>query len=188
PPVLPAAGLEDSASPWAPSPAASEPVGARGKATGITGIFEPLPVEPVPAAAGAAEPAAQSAAGGEDPVDDHTVVVPRKRAPQWRLVLPDGESYDLESDVIVGRRPEAADGSTVLSIADPTRTLSKSHVRMRFDGERWTVEDLGSTNGLVLLHEGGREEELEAHREVEATDRMMFGTLEVRLQRGGDAA
>jgi hypothetical protein len=174
------------------------PVGAAsGKATGITGAFEPLPEDFVPEAAtsggaaadaGASRDSAQDSAQGDDPIDDSTIVVRRKRAPQWQLVLPDGEVYEIEDDVIVGRRPESPDGVAVLAIPDPTRTLSKSHVRMRFDGERWTVEDLGSTNGLVLLREGGREEELEPHRETPATERMLFGTLEVSLRRGGDAA
>lgn len=157
-----------------------EPVVAYGKATGITGAFPPL-----------REPSTNPEHDGQaqdEPVDDKTIVVPRAKAVVWELVLPSGESYELASDVVIGRRPDAIDGSAVLVIPDPTRTLSKSHVRMRYDGERWTVEDLGSTNGLVLLPEGGDEQELEPHREVAAVERMLFGTLEVQLRRGGDAA
>lgn len=148
------------------------PASAARKATGITGRIEPLPAH-----------------AAEEPEDlDRTIVVPRKTAPVWVLELPDGTELPLESDVIVGRRPEARDGAAALAIPDTTRTLSKSHVRLRLEGEQWTVEDLGSTNGLVLMKDDGGETELPAGVRAEATERMLFGTLEVRLRRGGDAA
>lgn len=200
PPVAPPAppapvpgDTASSASPWAPvTGSVPSPVGAGGKATGITGAFQPLRDADVAALAGgvvgAATGAAAASGPSDDPLDDRTVVVPRPRAAKWELQLPDGEAYVLEPDVVVGRRPEAVAGSSILAITDSTRTLSKSHVRLRFDGQGWTVEDLGSTNGLVLLHDDGRQEELDPHRETAATERMMFGTLEVTLRLGGDAA
>ena len=171
-----------------PTGSVPQPVGAFGKATGITGAFPPLREALEAARAGndadGADPVI--APYEDDPIDDRTIVVPRARAEVWELVLPSGESYELAADVVVGRRPEPVDGSEVLPIPDSTRTLSKSHARLRRDGEQWVVEDLGSTNGLVLLHEAG-EVEIEPHRPVAASERMLFGTLEVRLRLGGDS-
>ncbi|MBK0417601.1 FHA domain-containing protein [Leucobacter sp. CSA1] len=119
---------------------------------------------------------------------DRTVVAARPPRQNWVLVLPDGEEIPLPGgDVVVGRKPQAVAGSTVLAIPDPTRTLSKSHARMRFDGESWTIEDLGSTNGLVLVAESGEEIEAVPGQAVLATEQMIIGTLEVALRRAGDA-
>lgn len=178
-PIPPAPAAPSSQAPSAPAPASvpaapapsvappadvvPAPVSANGRSSGITGVFAPLPADP-----------------GEDL--DRTIVVPRKPNVRWELVLPDGDALVLEADTVVGRRPEPIDGSAVLAIPDPTRTLSKSHARLRFDGERWTVEDLGSTNGLAILGENGAEEELEPHRAIEASPVMRFGTLRVELR------
>lgn len=169
---------------FAPEPVRAEPTPAPSvhKATGITGMIDPLPVQSVAAHAGEAEAVAV-------PMDlDSTVVAPRRNRPAWVLELPDGTEFSLESDVVIGRKPEPIEGSATLPIPDRTRTLSKSHVRLTRDGDRWLVEDLGSTNGLVLLNEDGSESELPQGVRVEATERMLFGTLEVRLRLGGDPA
>lgn len=145
-------------------------------------MIDPLPVE----ATGGAHAAADH---DEEPMDlDRTVVVPRRSEPVWVLELPDGTELALAGDVVVGRKPEAIDGSSTLAIPDSTRTLSKSHARLVNDGDRWLIEDLGSTNGLVLLNDDGSESELSPGVRVEATERMLFGTLEVRLRHSGDAA
>lgn len=114
--------------------------------------------------------------------DDNTVVV--RRETRWGLELPDGDVLELHGhDVVIGRRPEPTGAYEVLKISDPTRTLSKSHVRMRRTGEVWTVEDLHSTNGVALITESGATEALEPGHERAATDRMLIGTLEVQLVR-----
>lgn len=163
-----------------PAPVVAKPTSAQSvqKATGITGMIDPLP-----ASAFAVSQAAEA------PMDlDHTVVAPRRNRPAWVLELPDGTELPLEDNVVVGRKPEPIDGSAALAVPDLTRTLSKSHVRLMREGERWLVEDLGSTNGLVLLNEDGSESELSPGVRAEATERMLFGTLEVRLRLGGDPA
>lgn len=112
---------------------------------------------------------------------DRTVVVSRAR---WELVLPDGHALEIAGDdTIVGRKPQAPEGVSTLLIADPTRTLSKSHARLRRVGESWTVEDLGSTNGLLLITDSGAERPLEPGVQAAATERMVLGTLEVTLRR-----
>ena len=201
PVVAPQAVAAPSEAPAVPAPAAPAeaapaivpvavppaPTPAAYKATGITGKVEPLPDSMLPGAAHAAPAATQEQ--NDEHIDlDHTIVAPRRSQQQWVLELPDGTELPLSPDTVVGRRPEAIDGSAVLAIVDRTRTLSKSHVRLIRDGERWIVEDLNSTNGLVLLNEDGSESELMPGVRAEATERMLFGTLEVTLRLSGDSA
>ncbi|PRI10186.1 FHA domain-containing protein [Leucobacter massiliensis] len=110
------------------------------------------------------------------------MVVPRRGT--WGLELPDGEVLELlGDDVVLGRKPEPQEGATTLQIVDPTRTMSKTHARLRRRGEDWTIEDLRSTNGVALVDEGGETIPLEAGREYEAVEQLIIGTLPVRLRR-----
>lgn len=114
--------------------------------------------------------------------DDRTVLVPRRA--RWGLELPDGGMLELPGDdVVIGRKPQAAEGSEVLQINDPMRTLSKTHARLRRTGESWTVEDLGSTNGLAIIDDEGNAIEIDPGEQHEATEQMIIGTLEVKLRR-----
>jgi pSer/pThr/pTyr-binding forkhead associated (FHA) protein len=63
--------------------------------------------------------------------------------------------------------------------------MSKTHARMRRNGEDWTIEDLQSTNGVALVDESGEKVPLEAGREYEVIEQLVIGTLEVRLRRIG---
>lgn len=131
-----------------------------------------------------AEHAAAAAPGGFAEEDlERTVSVPRPAsARSWELVLPDRSTIPLAQDNVIGRRPEGAPGAHLIVIPDPTRTLSKTHVRLRLSGEIWVVEDLGSTNGVVLVHDDGSEQQLEANQPVVAAQRMLFGTFPVLLR------
>lgn len=191
PPVHPLAAqpAPEAAPPVTPTPAVAEAAAAP-----VAPPSAPRPArmsEPPPAPV----PAAYNPTGITDSYErllaeddlDRTVVVPRAQRIGWAIELPGGERFELPAfDVIVGRRPEAQGDAQPLAIPDPTRTLSKTHARLRFDGEQWTVEDLGSTNGVVLLLDGEREEELTAYRPAPATDRLLLGTLELRLSRSDE--
>lgn len=199
PPAPPASAVAPPLLPVPPPPAlpaTSVPPAPPGAPAG------PVLLPPQPAVAPPAPPAAPAAAAPED-IDDRTVVtspptaepdedldqtvaVVRPSKTIWVLELPGGETLALEPDVVIGRRPTPRDGSAVLAIADPTRTLSKSHVHMRLQGETWLVEDLGSTNGLTIVRDGV-DQEVPMGITVEATEEMLFGTLEVRLRRSGSA-
>lgn len=134
------------------------------------------PAAPVAAAPVAPPP---GAAGGLD--EDHTVVVSRRT--RWGLELPGGETLELEGDdIVIGRKPEARETSSVLQVSDPTRTTSKSHARLRRAGEDWSIEDLHSTNGVSLVGPDGAVTQLEPGRGAPATEQMIIGTLEVRLR------
>lgn len=133
-----------------------------------------------PSAPASAEPAASADDEDEDE-DDRTVVVPRRK--RWGLELPSGDVEELlGDDVVVGRKPDAPEGAGVLKIIDPTRTLSKSHLRMRRTGDSWTVEDMNSTNGVSVADGNGQQRVIEPGREIPASDRMTIGTLEVVLR------
>jgi len=155
-------GLQEQAAP---------PVAAVHRSTGITASHRPT---------------ADAGAAAEEDELDRTVVVPRGPRVGWVIEMPDGEMLAIEHDTILGRRPEAIDGARTVAIPDPTRTLSKTHARLRYDGENWTVEDLESTNGVFLVHADGREEELAPRTPTEVDSRLMLGTLHIRLRRSDE--
>lgn len=98
------------------------------------------------------------------------------------LELPDGTRLELSSDdVVIGRKPTAIGASETMRIPDSTRTLSKSHARLRRVGGRWTIEDLASTNGVYVYDESGNQIEAEPGTEIAASEQLVIGTLEVRL-------
>lgn len=112
---------------------------------------------------------------------DRTIMVPRRT--RWALELPDGALLELDGeDIVLGRRPAAVDGSSVLLVPDTTRTLSKSHARLRRVGEVWTIEDLNSTNGVFVFDEKGAQVELAPGMPKQASEQLIIGTLEVRLR------
>ncbi|WP_084767189.1 FHA domain-containing protein [Leucobacter komagatae] len=142
-----------------------------------------------PEASTSAAPVASLASRAESqlsepaPLDDdfdETVVVSRRV--RWAIQLPDGQQLELASDdVVVGRKPVAVEGSEVLLVPDATRTLSKSHARLRLTGDDWTIEDLHSTNGVFTIDAAGEQRELAPGVPVAATRELIIGTLEVRL-------
>ncbi|MFT4231955.1 MAG: FHA domain-containing protein, partial [Leucobacter sp.] len=159
-----------------PAPEPEQPFAADSPAAEASAAGSPANQAPVVVA-----PAAPAAA---DDDEDRTVVVARRA--RWGIELPDGEVLGLEGDdVVVGRRPEVLTGAVVLQIADPTRTMSKSHARLRRHGEDWTIEDLHSTNGVSVIDEHGATVPLEPGREYEVIEDLIIGTLEVKLRRIG---
>jgi len=72
------------------------------------------------------------------------------------LLLDSGERLTLDTALVLGRDPSApADApAEVYRWADMSRTLSKSHVRLEWDGRQMWVTDLGSTNGTFVRGAG----------------------------------
>lgn len=70
--------------------------------------------------------------------------------------LDSGQRFTLDSALVLGRNPSApADApAEVYRWADLSRTLSKSHARLEWDGRRVWVTDLASTNGTFVRTSG----------------------------------
>lgn len=111
--------------------------------------------------------------------------VPERHTPSatnWVLEIVGGALIGVPgTDLIVGRKPGTIPGCVRLRVEDEARTLSKSHVRLTLEGERWVVEDLGSTNGTALI-DGEREQVLAPGEPAYVSDVFRIGTLKVRLR------
>ena len=116
---------------------------------------------------------------GLDDDDDATFFAKRRRA-RWVLRVVGAEEYDLEDITTIGReglRPIPG----VLPIIDDTRTMSKLHARLRREGDRWFVTDLGSTNGTFIRDRSGSELEVKAQSEAEVVGPLLLGDLEALI-------
>lgn len=81
----------------------------------------------------------------------------------WTLDLPDGSVEVVIGSVIVGRAAsplQGRPGARLLSIDDPTRSVSKNHAIFTDENGVLLVEDLGSMNGIVVTRADGHETEL----------------------------
>lgn len=70
-----------------------------------------------------------------------------------RLVFDDGTSIDLVGEAIIGRDPVLPEEETHvrrLSVMDPSRSVSKTHLKVAVQGDAVMVEDLHSTNGTRI--------------------------------------
>lgn len=106
---------------------------------------------------------------------------------RWMLDVVNGMSFPiLSSEVTIGRiskkDPNPTPDPHHIRLADPTRTVSKTHARLVFR-DVWYIEDLGSTNGVVLIDGVESETEVVPGELVIAGSRFLLGTLEVRLRR-----
>lgn len=71
-------------------------------------------------------------------------------------MLADGVTVPIYGEVIVGRNPDGAahSGASLAAVADPTRTMSKTHARFSVAGGVLRIDDLHSTNGVALFPGG----------------------------------
>lgn len=149
-------------------------------------VSEPAPVVHPPLGA-----AITSLEAPNDDDIDATVLHTLAAQPTWVLEFDHGLRLPLVGDnVLIGRRPqsEVGDVATLLVVPDLGKVLSRTHARLRRDpvADTWTIEDLDSANGVSLVRDTGLAVDVAPRRPVPATDRMMLGTLVVRLQRHGD--
>jgi hypothetical protein len=70
--------------------------------------------------------------------------------------LDSGQRFTLDSALVLGRNPSAPMDAPaeVYRWADLSRTLSKSHARLEWDGRRVWITDLASTNGTFVRTAG----------------------------------
>lgn len=66
----------------------------------------------------------------------------------------------IATTALLGRNPVAAAGTTVdavVRVMDMSRSVSKTHAKLTWDGDLLSVEDLGSTNGSFVRRADGTE-------------------------------
>lgn len=75
------------------------------------------------------------------------------------LVLDDGQRVILEGVMLLGRNPTPQPDEHVdrlVPLHDMSRTVSKTHARLRRDGATVWLADRGSTNGTMVIDRSGR--------------------------------
>ena len=117
---------------------------------------------------------------------DETIIATRRRTP-WMLHTPLGAPIAVSSDVlIIGRRPSSDPDyahAQLVPVADETRTMSKTHARLHLTADGWSITDLDSTNGVVLISPDGAETELVPNQPEPVTETFLLGDAELRLAR-----
>lgn len=97
--------------------------------------------------------------------DDHTVVSSleysdtelagggRAQRSYGSLVLPGGDVMSIAGPVLVGRNPKDANstGAELVAVFDPNGNISRTHARITPGEAGAYLEDLGSTNGTLLV-------------------------------------
>ena len=129
--------------------------------SGTHRISRPTP-EPAPAAepALAAEPAPAAEPASGPPADDTRVAAPRR----WALVMPDGARVSLDGPLLLGRNPAGIPDrpdAGPLAVADPHKTVSKTHALLEPTTAGVLVRDLHSTNGVAIATPAGRQNVLQ---------------------------
>lgn len=122
---------------------------------------------------------------------NHTLVARLgPRPPLGVVVLDDGSTLSIESDLVVGREPQfhalvVSGMAQSATVVDPELNLSRAHFALRLDGWNILASDLGSSNGTYLQREGRAEwEPLAADHgiEVGSGDRLRAGSRVFHVQ------
>lgn len=72
------------------------------------------------------------------------------------LHLESGKTIAVTGPTLIGRSPQPPDAAAwvLVPLADPTRSVSKTHLQLGVDGDGLWVVDRGSTNGTILSAPG----------------------------------
>lgn len=126
----------------------------------------PAPVQTKPLQ----DPAPQVQAWALHPDDDHDRTQMRGQtvpAPVavLRIRLDDGREFQLDRTALIGRNPGGFPGEDIaqlLAVADPGRSISKTHLHLREDNGGVWVTDRNSTNGSAVTTPDGIRTALQA--------------------------
>nr|WP_245953449.1 RDD family protein [Arthrobacter silvisoli] len=80
-----------------------------------------------------------------------------------RIRLDDGQDFEVGASLLIGRNPAAMAGESVehlVSVSDPGRSISKTHLQLRREGEGVWVTDRNSTNGSAVTTPDGKQSRL----------------------------
>ncbi|MEE6272549.1 FHA domain-containing protein [Georgenia sp. MJ206] len=156
----------------APSPTSSAPLGPPSPSGPPAPAGPPAP-DAVAAADGPAEPDdlgdhdghtiltadLRASAAGLPDADAPAEEPPRPPDPELELVLSSGPRILMDRPVLLGRAPEASrfvgsDAPRLVTVPNPSRDISGTHVELRPAGGHVVVTDMNSTNGTVLTPPG----------------------------------
>jgi len=87
--------------------------------------------------------------------------------PTWVLAASTGERVIVAGNGLVGRKPVAAEGETfdqLVTLADPGRSVSKTHLEFGVEGGELWVLDRYSSNGTAIVGADGQRRECEPGR------------------------
>lgn len=161
--------------PWA-APAAAAPVPPVAPAQAEPAGPAPVGIQPEPApiqGPTAQAPTAQAPsvpAWDFHPDDDHDRTQMRGQAAPapvavLRIRLDDGRDFQLDRSVLIGRNPSGLPGEDIaqlLAVADPGRSISKTHLHLLEDNGGVWVTDRNSTNGSAVTTPDGIRTALQA--------------------------
>lgn len=147
-PVSPVASVVAPSASNPPAPASAG--GLIADVPGFAPSPTPMPVHVAPVVP--SRPASPSASPPDDEDIEHTRVGVRSLAPAGpaRLVFDTGEVVSATRSGLVGRAPLGEQGELLVPIADPDRSISKTHLSFEPDPDGLWVVDLGSTNGTEV--------------------------------------
>ncbi|GAA5201419.1 RDD family protein [Microbacterium jejuense] len=180
----------------APAPAAYAPP-APAPAPAAHPVLAPV-VTPAPAPAMAPAAVSPGAAGGAaslalagDDIDETRLAVapPAQRAALYPdapviavLTWDDGTRMAVYGRTLYGRNPAAEEGAVTIAVRDETLSLSKTHFELGGDPAAAWIADRHSTNGTVLVRDGGRIPLAAGVRTtLRAGDRLEFGDRAVTV-------
>jgi hypothetical protein len=123
-----------------------------------------------------------------DVADETVVAVPTRETLEWRLYFSDRAPLVITGALFIGRNPSATGAlpdAELLAIADPEKTLSKTHAVLEVDGADLWVTDLNSTNGIIVIDPDDSELLVEpgVRTPVVPGVTIEFGTYPIRVDR-----
>ena len=89
-------------------------------------------------------------------VDEWTTVSQRRQTntltgpPRWQLVFPSA-TVEVTQVCVIGRNPAPRRGEHVITVPDPTQTLSRRHARLEPVADGVLITDLDAKNGIAHL-------------------------------------
>ncbi len=86
-------------------------------------------------------------------------------APPAKVRMSTGQVVGLGRPALIGRAPQVSRVTndqlpTLVTVPSPNNDISRTHVQVRQDGEDVVVTDLNSTNGVLVVRDGGAAQRL----------------------------
>lgn len=106
----------------------------------------------------------------------------------WRLTFADGQSFEATSSMVLGRDPAVVPvrpQAQRIPVADPAKSVSKTHAIIDLESAELSVTDLHSTNGVIVTRPDGRQEDLPpgGRTVLTAGSRVLLGDFAIDVTR-----